>query len=62
MLAGRVIVHFTERARKIKLLGKSKLIADLLDGQVCTVKQLDGALHAQMVEIAHGRVAGYTPK
>src|SRR6266850_6289279 len=62
MLGRRMVMHFAERPGKIKLFRKSKLIADLLDGELCAVKQLDGALHAQVVEIAHRRVAGHPPK
>lgn len=32
MFRGRVIVHFAEGAREIKLIGKAQLIADLFDG------------------------------
>ena len=62
MLARRMVVHLAESARKIKLLGKSKLVADLLDGKVSAVEQLYGVLHAQMIEIAQRRVTGHAPK
>jgi hypothetical protein len=42
-------VELAERAGKVKLIGKTKLIADGFDGQICGVEQLDRALHAQMV-------------
>jgi len=41
-----MVVHLAERARKIKLVAKSKLIADLFDRQIRAVEQLHGLLHA----------------
>src|SRR5271167_4313620 len=59
---GRMVVHPSESAGKIKLIGEAELVADLLDGQLRCVEQLHGALHAQVVEVAARRVTGQALK
>src|SRR5260221_647961 len=59
MFARRVVMHPAESPRKIKLLGESELITDLLDRQVAAVEQLDGVLHPQMIQVTARPVTRY---
>lgn len=45
MFGRRVAVKLGEGAGKVKLVRKTELVADRLDGQICAVQQLDGPLH-----------------
>ena len=51
VFGGGVVVHLVECARKVELIGKTKMIADLLDGPVSCIQQLHGALHPQMIQV-----------
>jgi hypothetical protein len=44
-----MVVHLAESTGKVKLVGKTKLFADLLDGEIRGVQELYSLLHAQMV-------------
>ena len=44
-----MVVHPAKSAGKVKLVGKTKLFADLFDGEIRGVQELHGLLHAQMV-------------
>src|SRR5258705_8165345 len=57
VLRWRMVMHLAESPRKIKLFGEPKLVADLLDGHVRAVEHLHGMLHAQVVQVAAGRIA-----
>src|SRR5258706_10604995 len=59
VLRRRMVVHLSEGAGEIKLVGKAKLIADLLDGQFCGVEQLHRALHPQVIQITQRCVTGH---
>jgi hypothetical protein len=44
-------IHLRKGPGKIKLVGKTEMVADLFDGPMSGVKQLHGPLHPQMVQI-----------
>src|ERR1022692_1660482 len=62
VLRRRMVVHLPEGAGKIKLVGETELIADVLDGQISGVEQLHRALHAEMVQVAQGGIDRHAPK
>src|SRR5215469_5359066 len=58
MLRGRMAVEFAKGTGKIKLIGKTQLIADGFDGQFRGIEQLDRALHAQMIQVKQRGIPG----
>ena len=49
VLRRRMPVHPAESAGEVELVGKTHLLTDLLDGQMCGVQQLHSPLHPQVV-------------
>ena len=44
-------MHLFEGAGKVKLVGKTKQIADLFDWQTGGIQQLHRPLHAQVIQV-----------